>query len=423
MTKNLLHSQVWILPSTRSQLIKQVNNSQILSGIWKKDSLEPDTLNAPTTLPAPIRPKTEIYRDIQIENPTKTGLGLKFKQAFGYGKLIIRFYKLGVKNVWNNNKQYRQLKNSEFKILKRVDSRGKDVEMKLSGNRLTNEMASVIYMSKIENKTFNETQQNENGVTRHESTAHKYTKEIDENLFNLTRQQYQLIRRTPKDFFKLPIFAVIFAIFVECTPLLCYVFPEITPLTCVLPTISPRLWKSTNMKAVKLLTQEKLQGGELESIAVKTPFNLPIDLVKCLCKSLGLTSRYVPIALYPHSVLRDRLQNHYNYLSVDNYYLSGLNNNGKIWNLNYEELISACLERNLIIDLKKEVAQFDHIEDEAERWLLQKENTSKLQLKLLRHLVDFSHFNVGYLCLNELTPPLDHKLFYKWHTTTEKYHN
>lgn len=410
---------VWILPNSKEQLLKQTRNNQLAYSLWKNEAPKSDTLNALTTLPLPIKPKAEIYRDIKVENPNKSGFPLKFKQFYGYGKSLIGFYKGGVKNVWNNQKEYRQLKTKQFKIMNQVTPKGIDTSLKISSKKLTSEMAQVIYMSRVENKTLADNESNGSvGVTKHnEQSKDNYKVDIDENLFNLSRLQYQLIRRTPDDFMKLPVFAVILAIFMECTPLLCYLFPEVTPLTCVLPSISVRLYNPKNMRTLKDLTQRELNDSNFASVALKTAFNLPIDQVKYLCKSLNLVSRYIPIPIYPESLLRGKLQKHYNYLSVDNYYLSGLNNNGNIWNLDYQELIMACLERNLISDLKKEALEFDKVKDEAKRHLLEQDNTDKLRVKLFRFIVDFPQYNVGYLCLNDLAPELDHKTFKKWHTS------
>lgn len=427
MSKSLGYVGLWTLPKTKEQLLKQTNSSQLINSLWKyhkgNSSTSKDTLNAPTTLPPPIKPKNEIYRDIQVANTNKSGLGLKAKQLFGYGKALVTFYKLGVKNVWNNHKQYQQLKNNQYMINNQVDSKGNQVAFKVSSRKLTHEMAQMIYMNGIENKQYNDNRDNDTGVTKHDDS--NYNQELDQGIFKLTRCEYQLIRRTPKDFYKLPLFVVIFAIFMEFTPLLCYIFPEITPLTCVLPSISPRLWNPENHKILKQITQNQLQdtssSSSPESVAIKTAYNLSSPQVKYLCKSLALTSRYIPISIYPESLLRDRLQNHYNYLIVDNYYLSGLNNNGNIWNLSYQELIVACLERNLIMDLTKEATHFDKVKDEAERRVLEQENMNRLRAKLFRFIVDMPQYNVGYLCLNELLSPIEYKHLCEWHTN-EHYH-
>lgn len=404
-------SRFWNLPESKHLLSQELARNTTLRSLWKRNDISNVTVNAVSTLPKDIKPKSEIYKQVANENPEKSGFGLKVKQTMAYGKTLMGFYKTGVVNVWNNNKQYKQLK-SQFKIDNQVSDKGKSIAIKLNNfKKLNHEMSQMIYMSRIENKTLND---NTNLGTIVDHNKHQ-AQLIDSNLFLLTRNQYQLIKRTPKDFIKLPTFAVMFAIFMECTPLLCYAFPEITPLTCILPSILPRLWNPVNSEKVSTLTGNLLQTTSRETIASLTAYNLDIEIVRSLNKSLNLVSRYIPITFYPESVLRDRLQHHYNYLMVDNYFLSGLNGGGNVWDLTYSELIIACLERNLITNLKQSVSQFDHIEDESEKRNFEIQHKNELTSKLVRFIMDFENFNIGYLCLNTHLPPVDSKKLVQWH--------
>ncbi|CAH6719295.1 hypothetical protein CLIB1444_02S05248 [[Candida] jaroonii] len=365
-----------------------MGKNQVLKSLMEKSVAT--NLNATSTLPLDIKSKNEIYKEVADNG--KTGMSLKLSQTYAYAKMLMKFYKSGVSNVWNNNKQYKLLKNQQFKINSVVG--GKDTDIKLPNFvKLTHHMSQMLFINKIENERGN------SGIKDHS----KGDFQITPKLFNLSRGEYQLIKRTPKDFMKLPMFAIIFAIFVEMTPIICYAIPQVTPSTCVLPSIEPRIWNSAYNREI----QKSVDEENLFSQSTKTAYNLPLNQVQNLCKALNLVSKYIPSKLYPESVLRDRLQNHFNYLSVDNYYLSGLNGNGNINNLSFQELLNACLERNLIIDLKEEMSKFDKIDNEVDKQKIQNELMIDLKGKLTRFIIDFQNSNIGYLTITNNLPPVD----------------
>lgn len=388
-------------PASKAKFSQQLGKSQLLSTLWYKSpsfNTESDGLNAPSTLPLDLKPKAEIFHEVEVENPNKTGILLKVKQFGTYGKSLVKFYKKGVSNVWNNKKEFNKLMKKDFKIVNQLNNRGKQIDIRIPNfQKLTHVMSQAIYMNKIENSTLNDNTRGD--VIRSDVME----KKIDEGLFNMTRYQYQLIRRTRKDFLKLPTFAVIFAVFFEFTPVICYAFPEITPLTCILPSLVPRIW---NANASKKLRDHRLQkkGEILEDLALRNSYNIPLDEARLLCKALCLTSKYVPNILYPETVIRGRLQLHYNYLKADNYYLSGLNgeSSGNIWNLSQQELFRACLERNLILDLKQDIKNYDNIDDEATQKVYEEKYFAQLRFKLFHFIVDFEQYNIGYLGMNHL---------------------
>lgn len=382
-------NKFWSVPATSLILKTEIGKNQVLKSLMEKSI--GTNLNATSTLPLDIKSKNEIYKEV-AEGSDKTGMSLKFSQTYTYAKLLMKFYKSGVVNVWNNNKEYKTLKNQQFKISLVVE--GKDANTKLPNfTKLTHHMSQMLFINKIENERGN------SGIKDHS----KGDFQISPKLFNLTRSEYQLIKRTPKDFLKLPMFAIIFAIFVEMTPIICYAIPQVTPSTCVLPSIEPRIWNSAYNKEI----QKSVDQENLVSQSTKTAYNLPLDQVQNLTKALNLVSKYIPSKMYPESVLRDRLQSHFNYLVVDNYYLSGLNGNGNIDNLSFQELLNACLERNLIINLKEEMSKFDKIDNEFDKRKIQNEMMIELKGRLTRFLIDFQNSNIGYLTITNNLPSVD----------------
>lgn len=311
------------------------------------------SVNSPKTLPQIIPTKAELYDEIYQNNPKANSISLKMKQSMGYAKSIGSFYKNGVTNVWNNKSALNQILKS-IKLTNHVNNRGKVVDIKVPNwTKLTEEMSQGIYMSKIENT-------NDDSIVRHDTDISP--------LFSLKRAEYQLIRRTGADFYKIPIFGLIFLVFMEFTPVICLIFPNVAPLTCILPATLPKVWK------VKNRPMEDSEQ-EISDLAVKNAYNLSTSDLRLLCSNLRLNSKYIP---YPEGYLRNQLQQYYNYITVDNFYLAGLNGGGNIWNLTNDELTLACLERNMIKDLK----DIDF---------------GQLRLELFRFIVNFETNNVGYL--------------------------
>ncbi|ODV81503.1 uncharacterized protein CANTADRAFT_24420 [Suhomyces tanzawaensis NRRL Y-17324] len=365
--------------STRTNFLNDVKKNPLLSSILQEAKPSPETVNAPSTLPLNILPKQEIYDQVARENPEASSHGLKFKQSFGYAKSLMKFYKSGVTNVWNNHKLVQDLRKKGYQ-LQHVDRRGNEQAIRIPSFKvLTQEMSQQLYVVKTQKLATKE----EGEVIKHNSTE-------GEKLFNLTRAQYQLMNRTPRDFYKLPMFGLIFAIFMEMTPLVCYAIPELTPLTCVLPSILPRMW---NTKIVKQL----LQAATRPDKQAQNAYNLPIEEVRILCKSLRISSKYLPSFVYPETYLRNQLQHYYNYLKVDNYYLSGLNGGGNVWNMTNQEVMEASLERLLIDDLAKVTKEFDAIKNEVERAEKETSYFNELRVRLAKFVVEFENFNVGYL--------------------------
>ena len=376
--------RLYELSASGAALRRQRTN--LVKSIWHGSTEKDDVaVNALSTLPIQMKSKAELYEQVRVENPQKSGWGLKLSQTTAYGKAVFRFYKEGVRNVWNNKREMNQLMKTEFKIQNQVDNKGQSVNLKVpSFSKLGFELTQALYMNKIENEQIRLATKGD--VVKNDKVDVVY----DEQLFNISRSQFQLINRTLKDFIKLPAFAVIFMIFVEMTPILCYAFPEITPLTCVLPSILPRLWDSKSAAKVRQLRSDE---SKVEDWALETAYNIPYESLVPLTGQLGLRSKYLPSAFYPESYLRNKLHRYYNYLVVDNYYLSGLNGNGNVWDLTDEELVQASLERCLISD----VGAFVKIPPEAKAAELK-----KLRLKLLRAIIDMDNFSVGYLTVGHL---------------------
>lgn len=383
----------------------QVSRSQILTSLWQKTDAK--TINSPGTLPLEILSKEQIYEKVAKQKGSAGPL-LKMNQGFSYAKELVKFYRHGVLSVWQNNKKMKQIRKKKFKIGGQLENSGQETAISLPNfNELTKHMAQALYMNFVENRT--KAENTSSDVVRADNTV---TKVLDHGLFQLTRAEYQLLRRTPSDFAKIPMFAILVTIFMEMTPVVCYAFPEVTPSTCVLPSIVPRIWNSKSGKKLRA-TVTKETVSSLDDYAVKTAFNLPLEHVHLLADTLRLKSKYIPSSLYPESVLRDRLQDYYNYLTVDNYYLSGLNGDGNLWGLNISELILACLARNLVDDIEG-LVKIQSLGAAEEK----REELERLRLKLFQFIVNFQQCNIGYLAIGHLLPQPDGSAITAWRNQT-----
>lgn len=326
---------------TKAAFMALVRQLQLLTALWESQG---NHVNALLTLPKHLKPKVDVFDEVRQQRGN-----VAVFQWFAYGKQIVGFYKDGLKNVWTNHRQVKKLEPVPVQ-----------------------EMAQTLYQSTVECEA------------KRGDLVKAGAQLVEPRLFKLSRSEFQLVRRTNRDFYKLFSFGALFLIFMEFTPLLCYVFPEVTPLTCILPMFWKRIYNSRPTPNV-----------EDPEYATKTAYSIPAEHVAPLADALKIKSKNVPAFFYPETVLRRRLQFYCNYLKVDNYYLSGLNGDGNIWSLAPQELVLACLERNLQVDLKK----YTEIELKSvkERASEEKAFLDELRLRLFQFIVDFEKANAGYL--------------------------
>ena len=370
------------------------------------------------------------------QNPGRAPV--RVAQTVAYAKALARFYRYGLGAAWRNIKTARALRR-QYVLSPWVDRAGDAGAISLPRFRvLARAMAQAIYMDKMEGDKVRKIQRAEKTDTtetekakteaqpakteaivttpesfsteksetaKTEATGAEATADATEVvktpsdstlsgesvvlsgegvLFSLARRDFQLLRRAPPDAAKLPLFALVATLLGELTPLICYAVPEIMPLTCCLPLLLPRVWRAAPLENVRAL----VRAQPPDAYAQKTAFALPPAHVRALCLALRLKARYIPLWMYPEKVLRQRLQDHYNYLCVDDFYLSGRNGDGNVWSLTPQEVVLACLERNLGGDVRQLVSG-----TEPER----RERLAQWRLKLVQYLANAPAANVGYL--------------------------
>ena len=104
--------RLYELSASGAALRRQRTN--LVKSIWHGSTEKDDVaVNALSTLPIQMKSKAELYEQVRVENPQKSGWGLKLSQTTAYGKAVFRFYKEGVRNVWNNKREMNQFQDSK----------------------------------------------------------------------------------------------------------------------------------------------------------------------------------------------------------------------------------------------------------------------------------------------------------------------
>lgn len=423
----------FVFGTLREAFRSQLRTTPHLASLWQKGP--GGTLNCTRSMPMEIGLRQEIFA-AAAQNPGRAPV--RVAQTVAYAKALARFYRYGLGAAWRNIKTARALRR-QYVLSPWVDRAGDAGAISLPRFRvLARAMAQAIYMDKMEGDKVRKIQRAEKTDTtetekakteaqpakteaivttpesfsteksetaKTEATGAEATADATEVvktpsdstlsgesvvlsgegvLFSLARRDFQLLRRAPPDAAKLPLFALVATLLGELTPLICYAVPEIMPLTCCLPLLLPRVWRAAPLENVRAL----VRAQPPDAYAQKTAFALPPAHVRALCLALRLKARYIPLWMYPEKVLRQRLQDHYNYLCVDDFYLSGRNGDGNVWSLTPQEVVLACLERNLGGDVRQLVSG-----TEPER----RERLAQWRLKLVQYLANAPAANVGYL--------------------------
>ena len=407
----------FVFGTLREAFRSQLRTTPHLASLWQKGP--GGTLNCTRSMPMEMGLRQEIFA-AAAQKPGRAPV--RVAQTVAYAKALARFYRHGLGAAWRNMKTARALRR-QYVLSPWVDRAGDAGAISLPRFRvLARAMAQAIYMAKMEGDKVRKIQRAEKTDTTEKAKAEKAKTEAtgaeaatsdatevaktpskstlsgesvlpsgesvllsgESVLFSLARRDFQLLRRAPPDAAKLPLFALVATLLGELTPLICYAVPEIMPLTCCLPLLLPRVWRAAPLENVRTL----VRAQPPDAYAQKTAFALPPAHVRALCLALRLKARYIPLWMYPEKVLRQRLQDHYNYLCVDDFYLSGRNGDGNVWSLTPQEVVLACLERNLGGDVRLLVSG-----TEPER----RERLAQWRLKLVQYLANAPAANVGYL--------------------------
>ncbi|TKA63904.1 hypothetical protein B0A49_07571 [Cryomyces minteri] len=247
-----------------------------------------------TTLPAPL-----------FVPARKPDQGL-FSYLLATGKSYLTFYKTGIKNIYANYKAARAL-NERLRNTQSIATRDplRAPEAVSTGRR----------------KGFIE-----------DAVANK----------RLTRGEFQLLARNRHDMKRVPVFALMFAVFGEWLPLVVPFVPNLVPLPCRLPTQS----------LTETEKREKRRSQSFRELVMEPPRpeagaeELKDEQVKHISASLGLHGRWWETVRLPPPVglLKRRVGGRAEFLAMDD---TLMRKDGGVGDLDGEELRLACEERGI----------------------------------------------------------------------------
>lgn len=412
------------------------------------------TVNATTTLP-------------YVMDPNVKGL-------FAKGKQVVKLYKNGIVNVWKNNKQTKQIYsklNASIPGSSLIKSPG-IFSQKKSFSMVTQTIIDKANIDIIQSDRLLEKNQTESESGNEKSNSDQQTltpsivvSYLPDLHTSFNRSEYQLLKRTPKDFIKLPIFSVVFGVFFECTPLIVALFPGIVPSTCLLPFQSRQQlsnrekaidhFKTTREKALQLASKE----DGVQSISTRKPlqyrsstYKLSKEELYQLVRALNLVPKYIPLFIYPTKNLYKRVESCIDYLKADSYMISwsmGDSNSPSsdaavqsstesnstrretkpenpqtavglagVWGLDPRELVKACHER-LIPTTYKEVSSETVDGKQQTTTVTKPKPLNLLRVELFLWIVNFleGKYDAGFL----LNGPRDLIDYQDLETTQKRY--
>lgn len=249
-------------------------------------------MNAIRTLPQPILPANGLW---------------------ARGKALAGFYKVGIVNSWRN---------------RRISA---DIRRKYRV-RNSHEFASAI-----------------------EETDHlRAIEEVHLGVINEkarsalpSREEFLTVVRSERDTRKVPLFAVVFAICFECTPLVLMVWPSLAPSTCYSVKYIQKLNSRYTRERLKLSNQDV---SDATSVYMMPRPGLEV-FYKCVLGGSTLAARIAPLAY-----LRQKVARHITMVRADDCLIR----RGNIRDLIPEEMRRACAMRGLPLDAPPEL---------LERWL------------------------------------------------------
>ncbi|ANB12332.1 hypothetical protein AWJ20_582 [Sugiyamaella lignohabitans] len=256
------------------------------------------------------------------------------------GKRFVKLYKSGITNVYKNHKTCRALKMKyKFKNLP----------------ELTKYIIDSGFAQDVQSKT--------------KSIEKEPVKPLSVSETHITRSEYMILQRTARDIRKVPLFAVVFAVFFETTPLLLMLFPKLAPSTCMSPSYIEKEIKKTEDKIISLkpstsntstLTENTTGTTESTADAESTISNLDLDKMysrsvymlsraelESLSSALVFPTSSIPLQkLYSDTKLRLLIKAQIDEIRADNILLSRF---GSTRALDSRELRLACHARGVSI--------------------------------------------------------------------------
>ncbi|GMG27384.1 unnamed protein product [Ambrosiozyma monospora] len=399
---------------------RQLQHDSVLAQIRKFEHLTPqqldrkghktvnveDKLNATETLPQwqILVSKKMILKDLvdEVEKKGKTVYKkrngkLKFSKwavlQYRWLKNYLLFFKLGITNVWNTHRYVKKniyhgqlyIVDTSLNASDRIFKSKKVAVRKSNLDTVLDEAANGVRLA--ENECIVKNVGFWNGLQGQQNKD-----DVHDGLIALTRSNFQRIIRERRDWIRLPLFALLFALLEEVTVLFYFVIPTFMPTTCVFPNFSR--WLFAKAEIAQLNLQVLGRGGDaninLKDVSHKNPYTMDSTELRQVCDML-LIEKGIPLFATDDS-LREKLLKRYKEILIDDYLIL---RDGGVNQLNKLELFDACTKRGLI-DYQEILASLNVVEDAK---FFDNLNEEKMRNLLTRFIVDFAkrENNVGLL--------------------------
>ncbi|KAH8819660.1 hypothetical protein F5884DRAFT_659083 [Xylogone sp. PMI_703] len=189
----------------------------------------------------------------------------------------------------------------------------------------------------------------------------------------LTRSDFQLLARNSHDVKRVPIFALVFLICGEMTPLVVIALSGVVPWTCRIP-------KQIDSDRRKI---EERRRSSFRELTMEPPVEAGVEKLarpqlRHISSSLGLSARMWDwVGGLPSSLLRIKLRHRLEYLKMDDLLIAS---NGGVAAMDIEEVKLACVDRGIDV-LGRPEAQ---LRMDLSSWLRSREKAPMERLLLTR---------------------------------------
>ncbi|SCV05856.1 LANO_0H16688g1_1 [Lachancea nothofagi CBS 11611] len=263
-------------------------------------------INSNRSLPMTLFPKVQVFSDV-MSDPKVGDWRKPMTKWFRLGKTVLKMYLNGIRDTWNVHKESRETLDKFAKHQPLVTQLYRDLEFREIESRI------------------------------------KSTGPVQ---LAITRKEFQEVHRR-KEFWKLPSFFVLFILFEEALPFICYFIPSIVPWNCLTPGAFKKL------SEVRISSQKFLpcKSSETPAPDYVSPYAMPLTNVTELLRSFKLLPRWKSIIYnwFDNKVEPcESLAQFHQYLVLDDWFLlQSMLSKEKQTTLTEKELINAILERQL----------------------------------------------------------------------------
>jgi len=195
----------------------------------------------------------------------------------------------------------------------------------------------------------------------------------------LSRAEWQLIRRSREDIKKVPLFALVFMICGEFTPLVVIFMAGVVPRTCMIPKQVQRMREKLEARRGRSFREGTLDSQDQAVRSILEVDDLRSFQLVHIGRSLGLYPAFFDRIFggFPTAALRSRVRRWKEYLELDDV---AIEKNGGVGQMEMEEVRIAAEERGLDVLGKNDM----QLKGELKDWLAARKNQPVTKMLLTR---------------------------------------